>query len=486
MREFLGRDGVHRAREAGLTMAAVLLSFGSAYALRRAAGLTASVEVLAVALALSLSRIGARPEHRSRSARLWGLAVLPVVAVGASEIGTLLLRHPDLGDTLFVLVVAGTVWVRRFGERARRLATFAVLPMISVLIVPGVAVLGHGGAGASRWYSALVALIVFAWVTLLRLMGSRLGWLAGGESAVAPARAPARGRRDGDARFRLLGTTKLALQMGVALAAGFGLGRWLFAPHWSWCVLSAFIVSSANRGREDVAHKAALRVLGAGIGTLGATLISGLFGAGDAGAIVVLFLVLFVAVWLRPLNYAFWAAGMTAALALLYGYYGESGVGMLGSRLLGILLGAAVAVAAAWLLMPIRTADIIRRDIGAALAALDRLLVALVEEPEAVVDRELGFRRAVATLEYHRTLLAGIPAPLRRHVDHLPALKVLAGLSVPAGPAADPAAVGAARRHVGSLRRANGQSQLPDPAAWAQLNEHVTALERPLPASSLP
>jgi hypothetical protein len=462
----------------------VLLSFGSAYGLRRAAGLTASVEVLAVALALSLSRVGTRPEHRSASARLLGLAVLPVVAVGASEIGTLLISHPDIGDALFVVAVASSVWVRRFGDRARRLATFALLPVISVLILPGVVVVGS--LGASRWFSAVVALIVLGWVTLVGLAGTRMGWRGADAGAVVSARAPARRRRDGDGRLRMLGSTKLAIQMGVALAAGFGLGRWRFAPHWSWCVLSAFIVSSANRGREDVAHKATLRVLGAGVGTLGATLISGLFGAGNGAAIGVIFAVLAVALWLRPLNYAFWAAGMTAALALLYGYYGESGTAMLGSRLLGILLGAGVGVAVAWLLMPIRTADVMRRDIGAALVALDRLRVALGEEPDAVPVRRLGFRRAAATLEDHRTLLSGIPAPLRRRIDHLPALDVLARLSVPPGPAADPAAVGAARRHIGSLRRANGQSQLPDPAAWAQLNEHVTALERPLPASSLP
>ena len=37
------------------------------------------------------------------------------------------------------------------------------------------------------------------------------------------------------------------------------------------------------------------------------------FPAGDSWSIVCLFAVLAVAVWLRPLNYAFWAAGMTAA-----------------------------------------------------------------------------------------------------------------------------------------------------------------------------
>ncbi len=460
-------------------MAAVLLSFGSAYWLRRAADLSPSVEVLGVALALSLSRMAGRPEHRTWSGRWLGILVLPLVAIGASEIGILLFRHPDLGDALFVVAVSLTVWVRRFGPRLRRLASFAVLPVISVLIVPGVAVVGTDGAGASRWWSALVALIAWGWVTLVRLPFST------DDEVIVPAANASRRSRPGGRRPALAGTTRLAIQMAVALSAAFALGRWLFDPHWGWCVLSAFIVSSGNRGREDVAHKAATRVLGAGVGTLGATLVSGRFPAGDAAAILVIFAVLAAALWLRPLSYAFWAAGITAALALLYGYYGERGVAMLGSRLEAILLGAALGLAAAWLLWPIRTPDIIRRDVGAALAALDRLLEALVEDPEAIPERRLGFRRAVATLAYHRDLLSAIPGPLRRRIDHLPALRVLERLEIGGAEAGTPAeAVACLRGSIRTLRGANARAQLPDPVAWEALAEGMAALTEPVPSSS--
>jgi hypothetical protein len=476
MSDLIGRDAGPRAREAALTLAAVLLAFASAYALRRAEGLSPSVEVLGVALALSLSRMAGRPEHRSARSRLIGILVLPLVAIGASEIGTLLFRHPDLGDVLFVAAVSLTVWARRFGPRVRRIASFAVLPVISVLIVPGVAVTGLGDTGASRWWAALVALIAFGWVTLVRWGAGRMGWMGGPDSVVVPARAGARPRREGEPRLRLAGTTKMAIQMAVALAAAFALGRWLFDPHWGWCVLSAFIVSSGNRGREDVAYKAATRVIGAGVGTLGATLVSGLFPAGDGLAVLLIFVVLALALWLRPLNYAFWAAGMTAALALLYGYYGESGVSMFGSRLAAILLGAGLGLGAAWLLMPIRTTDVIRRDIGAALAALDRLLAALIEDPEAVPAHRLGFRRAVAALEYHRTLLAGIPAPLRRRIDHRPALHALGRMPLPEV-GVDPDAVRALRRDLRALRRANADAQLPSSEAWDALVIGAEGLE---------
>ena len=43
-----------------------------------------------------------------------------------------------------------------------------------------------------------------------------------------------------------------------------------------------------------------------------------------------IFAVLAVATWLRPLSYAFWAAGITAVLALLNGYFGVRGSDVLG------------------------------------------------------------------------------------------------------------------------------------------------------------
>jgi hypothetical protein len=472
--------GLVLARQALLTLLSVLLSFGSALALRHAAGLTASVEVLSVALAISLSRIGARPEHRGWRARALSICVLPLVAVGASEVGTLLFQHPDLGDTLFVFGVSATIYVRRFGETARRVATFTVLPLISVLIVPGPVVAGAGASGGSgRWWAALVALIALVWVTVMRALALRAGWIS--DEAIAPARRPAR-RQRADGTRRLQGSTKQAAQMALALGVSFALGRWLFGMHWSWMVLSAFIVSSGNRGREDVLHKGVLRVLGAAAGTLSATLIAGLFPAGDAWAIVLIFAVLTLALWLRPRNYAYWAAGMTAALALLYGYYGEHGVRMLADRLEGIVLGTAVAIVAAWSLWPIRTTDVIRRDIGLALRALDRWLSALVDDPDgeefadphAIPAAVTAVRRAVATLDPHLALMRAVPAPLRTRIDHLPALAALERVGrwitdAPGVGRADAETVARLRGHVGDLRSANGQGRLPEPAAWERL-----------------
>jgi uncharacterized membrane protein YccC len=106
---------------------------------------------------------------------------------------------------------------------------------------------------------------------------------------------------------------------------------------------------------------------------------------------VVIFLVLATAMWLRSFNYAFWAGGMTAALALLYGYFGESGLDRLGERLAEILIGAGIAVVVSWVLLPVRTGDVLRRYLADALAALHECLLARRDGTD-LAGRLAGFR----------------------------------------------------------------------------------------------
>src|SRR5262249_18480430 len=84
----------------------------------------------------------------------------------------------------------------------------------------------------------------------------------------------------------------------------------------------------------------------------------------------VIFAVLAVATYLRGYSYAYWAAGVTSVLSLLYGYFGETGTALLPTRLEAIGLGALVGIAAAWLVLPIRTSDVVRLRRAQALYAL--------------------------------------------------------------------------------------------------------------------
>jgi hypothetical protein len=405
----LSDPGLLRLRGAAVSMAAALLSFASALLLDRRYHLTTSSVVLAVVLALTLGRIEGGGGTAQRLHLLAPL-LLPFLAVASTEVGERLFTHPDLGDALFVVGMTVAIWVRRFGTRARRVGALLSAALIAVLITPGPAV-PFGAHVPSRWWAALIALIALAWTRLTQAAAERTGVLprqmAEKASHAMQPTAPSGSR---SWRQRIPASTKMALQMGVALTAAFACGRAAFGMHWTWVVLSAYIVGSGNRGRADVTYKAVLRLAGAAAGTLVASGLSGAFAPGDDIAIVFLFAVIAVALWLRPLSYAFWAGGMTAALALLYDYYGEVGRHLLLTRLEGILLGASLGVVAAWVVLPVRNVDVIRRQLSIALATL-AAVVGRGPESTFAADEVAAYRASVTAGD-----AAGVSLRVLRHL----------------------------------------------------------------------
>jgi hypothetical protein len=380
--------GLVQLRAAVLTMAATLASYGSALALEHAERLGLGVVVLAVVLSLTLSRT-----YHARDRREWvvGLAVLSLLALTADEVGSLLVRHADIGDALFVIAISGSIWIRRFGPNFARAGTLVALPFVALLIAPAV----PGSAHEHLLWGAVVGAIAYLWVSVTRAVGERTGFVA---APVARHHAAAATRASSGTR-RLPASSRMALQMGVSLALAFAVGRWLFGVHWTWLVMTAFIVCSGNRGRADVVYKSLLRISGAAAGTVAATLLAGAFAPGDTTTVVVIFVALGLASWLRSLSYAYWAAGITSVLALLYGYFGASGVGVLGQRLEGILVGALIAVVVSWALVPVRTTDVLRRRLADVLAALGEVLAALSSERAELALHERRFEHALAALE---------------------------------------------------------------------------------------
>jgi hypothetical protein len=469
--------GLLNLRAAAVLMAGVLASFGSALLLERLAGLHADVVVLAVALSVPLGR--ARPGGALRR-RLVSYLLLPVVALGASRVGMLMVQHAALGDVLFAAVVSGSIWVRRFGPWAARAGTLVALPFLAMLVVP---VPLTPGDARSLW-TAVIALIAVGCAGLARFVAERTGVVPRVAAtdmapATAPAAAPARPGR------RFAASTRMAAQMGVALGGAFVVGHLAFGHHWPWVVLTAFIVSSGNRGRGDVVYKAALRLVGAVGGTVCATLLAGTFPPGDKRAIVAIFLVLAVGSWLRAVSYAYWAACVSAMLAFLYGFIGEAGSSLLAGRLLGIVVGAVIAVAAAWLVLPVRSIDVLRRRTADALGALADVLRASRGDPADLGRQRARFDQAVRLLDQIAPpLLARRWLARRWRAGPHPA-DLITGVRRCAGPVAaiarlgtaDPAAlgrpdvaglgvqvalqVGAVRRTLG--RRPDAPAPAPDP-----------------------
>jgi hypothetical protein len=381
----------HSWRAPAVTMVGVLGTWLSSWRLEVALDLRLDIVVLATVLALTLGRVVASERPQAARPYLLRVAALPLVALAATEVGRLLVHHEWLGGAAFVLVLAGAVWLRRFGSWWRRFGSLVSLPFVALLVVP---VPVDPGTARTAW-PAVFALLAFAWVLACHLIAWRTGFL---RAPSAPASEGARRRGTG----RLPASTRMAVQLGIGLAASYVLGRWLYPQHWPWLVLSCFVVCSGNRGRGDVLHKGLQRLIGASAGTVVATLVAGWIPAGDRWAIALLFAVMALALWARGISYAYWAAGVTAMVALLHGYAGIGGPGEVADRMGGVVLGALIGVLASWFVLPVRSRDAFRKRRGEALVALRELRDRLRDPAGTDDTREAAgrrFRAAVSQLE---------------------------------------------------------------------------------------
>ncbi|MFE6746625.1 FUSC family protein [Kitasatospora purpeofusca] len=387
--------GLRLLRGTAVTTAAVLAAYGSALLIEHFADLRVDVVVQAVVLAATTAQV---QRTADRYDRLLGLAVLPAAAAGAAEIGRLMTLHPNAADALFTLGTALPIWLRRFGPRATRAGSLLVLPLVALLVVPPDA--GPVPDHSRTLWIALIAVVSGAWVALLQCAAVRTGLVPApvrapapeSEPAAAPAPAP-------EARRRPDVHTRTALQMAGAVGGAFIAGRTVWPDHWTWVVLTAFIVCSGARGRADVLFKGLLRALGAAVGTVVATAVAGSFGPHEDAAVVLIFAVLALATWLRDLSYAYWAACVTAVLSLLYGWFGQSSDDLLRTRLAAIGLGAAIGIAASWLILPLRTRDVLRRRTADALAALTEFLGATGTDRPALLRGRARFAYGAGQLE---------------------------------------------------------------------------------------
>jgi hypothetical protein len=401
----VARSYVLRSIAPALVQAVILLlCFGSGLLLDHFALPVPTIVILTLVLGLTLGR---SQRHHGTRQRLVGLAALPLVAVACAGIGWLFLWHATIADTLFTLGLSLSIWLRRFGPWGLQIGALIATPFTAVLVTPVPVPLHPGGGGQPlgkmMLWSAAASVIAFLWVWIVQETATR--------AVLLPPPAAVR-RALSASGGRIQASDRMAVQMALSLSLAFVIGRGVFGVHWTWIVLTAFIVDIGNRGRGDVVHKSVLRIVGASVGTVAATLLSGLFPPHDSAAVAVILVVMVIGNWLRTFSYTYWAGAVTSMLSLLQGYFGENDASLIGERLLQIALGGALSVAVAWFVMPIKSGQMLRRRITDCLAPLTDALVAALRSPEDIAGHQRLFEHALAALEQvapaflaHRRLL---------------------------------------------------------------------------------
>lgn len=395
-------------RTAVISITAVLISFGAMYAICDALGINASSAILAAALAVGLMR---RPERLEARAVLIKFVKLPIIAVAAGLVGLALLNLPVLGAILFTGGIALSVQLRRYGARAGAIGQVVALSLISILVVPPI----HIESAQNRWLPPLLmisaGLIALTSTVLVSWLSIRIGLVA--EPAEPPRIArmqPARivrapRAREGQAQLHV--ATRMALQMLVAVGLAFVIGMPGFPEHWPWIVLTAFIVCSGALGRGDAVYKGLLRLFGSLGGAFVAAIVSYLVFPNPEVYAAAVFFVLFIGIWVRQINYAYWAACATLIFALLQDTHGNGIVSLLAIRVLCIVIGALCGIAATWFVYPIRTEQVVRKRVADALATLRELLTHSPESPE--------HQASLAALDRHAAELARIAPSVQLH-----------------------------------------------------------------------
>ena len=208
-----------------------------------------------------------------------------------------------------------------------------------------------------------------------------------------------------------------------------------------------------ERGRQDVVYKSALRVLGAAGGTIAAMAFAGQAAVRGPWAAALILASVFLGVWLRPAGYGWWALFVTLALALLQTLQPAAAPPpLLWQRLLEILIGAAIGLAAAWFVYPIRSTDVLRKRIAEALAAMSEAL-----DPQAAQRRPDAIVAAMKRVEQLRPSFRARHLALRRWQPQQPVdwIDALAACEVPVVALIERGETpGAVRKAVGAARKA--------------------------------
>jgi len=337
--------------------------------------------MLGIALTSSLSRSQLEKDRRGRLEALWMLPVLGAVSVG---LGVLL--HTDfwIGAIVYTAALASVTAIRGAGTWGRRIAGIAATPLLATLFLPAGAGADHGPVLALL-EPLVIALLSWTVVTIVHLTARRLGVLPAlwGERPHPGAPPASRPRR------RPSTTARMAAQVAAATATSFVVGGIGFGPHWAWVVLSTVIVAFLPRGRADAISKGVHRFLGAAAGSLVALV--PLHATPDAARVIAACALVAVGVGIlvREYGYALWAVSVTIALTLLEALQGQAAP-LIGVRLIEIAGGVAIGVLAVCLVWPVRTADVVRSQLAALLAAVSDRLAAETGEERSHADRRIA------------------------------------------------------------------------------------------------
>jgi len=335
-------------------------------------------------------------------------ALLPAVGLPVLALAASLYDVPWARDAVFLAVVGAGVYARRWGPRGHSLGVFAFMTYFVSQFL-------HTTPGQLPGLYAAVLL------SLLASSAVRFGlWCY--ERGVPPAVLPAPPGGRGLART----TTRQAVQ--ATAGSGFALivGQLVSEQRWYWAVGATWWIFVNTTSRGETLVRGFRRGLGTVIGiAAGLAVVIPLHGA-PLPTVALIAVCVFGIFYAAPVSYTWMMLFVTVLASLLYGLLGVLHPGLLALRLAETAAGAAGAVLAVALVLPVTTDavtdDWLRRALhavhGCTAQAARRLAGDATADPApkaAELEALLGrLRTAVAPLVHPLNPLRARKARARR------------------------------------------------------------------------
>ncbi|MEU9579431.1 FUSC family protein [Streptomyces chilikensis] len=151
-------------------------------------------------------------------------------------------------------------------------------------------------------------------------------------------------------------TTRTAAQVTVGSVLAIAGGELLSRERWYWAVLACWIVFVNTSSTGEILVKAYRRLLGTMLGVVAGIVLAGLVGQRVELAFALVLVLVFLTHYLARLSYTLMSFFVTAMLGLLYTLLNTYSFDVLLLRMGETALGAACGLAAAVLILPVRTA----------------------------------------------------------------------------------------------------------------------------------
>ncbi|WP_419993271.1 FUSC family protein [Streptomyces boninensis] len=316
------------------TAARAVLGVGLAVAAAYAAGLPLPAMITGGLAALLALFTVADPSVRAQALTT---ALLPVAGLPVLAAGTALHDYPLVRDAVFLAVVLGGAYARRWGPRGHAVGIFAFMMFFVVQFL-------RAGTGQLAQIAAAVLL------GLAMAAAVRFGaWCI--ERRTPPPAAVAAAAARGLARV----TTRQAVQVTAACALAMAVGHAVSSDRWYWAVGTAWwiFVNTASRGETLV--RGFRRVLGTLCGiAVGLAVAVPIEGAAVPSAVVVAACV-FGIFYTAAVSYSWMMFFVTVMVGVLYGLIGVLSPALLQLRAEQTAVGALAAALAVVAVLPVTT-----------------------------------------------------------------------------------------------------------------------------------